>query len=251
MNLQRKLDRELRGHAGNMPKDDGSDMRRYVAIAEAYAENEHQLAVLSDLAGHESVVVHGKFSQLLDIDTERCGGRIASIWEEDIFRIVHSDDIAKKMLNELLFFHHIGKLPPARRFDRCLMQRLRMRGRGGEWLEVLHRLYYLPARDGKSVGFALCLYGAMTLPLAGGSMAVDTVTGRTVVLGESSGGGILSRREKEVLRMIAGGDTSREIACALNISICTVSRHRQNIIAKLQVRNSVEACRRARSLDLL
>ncbi len=44
---------------------------------------------------------------------------------------------------------------------------------------------------------------------------------------------------------------SKEIAAALSISVNTVSRHRQEILGKLQVKNSIEACRVARELRLI
>ena len=44
---------------------------------------------------------------------------------------------------------------------------------------------------------------------------------------------------------------SKEIASTLSISINTVNRHRQNILEKLHVSNSIEACRIAKGLKLL
>lgn len=51
----------------------------------------------------------------------------------------------------------------------------------------------------------------------------------------------LSRREREVLRLVAAGKTDREIANALFISRRTVTSHVTNIMAKLQVANRVQA----------
>jgi two-component system response regulator NreC len=50
----------------------------------------------------------------------------------------------------------------------------------------------------------------------------------------------LTQREQEVLTYIAEGYTNRQIADALVISIKTVDRHRENIMAKLDVHNRVE-----------
>ena len=62
---------------------------------------------------------------------------------------------------------------------------------------------------------------------------------------------ILSEREKEILRCIRKGLSSKEIAATLYISVNTVNRHRQNILEKLSVGNSIEACRAAELMKLL
>jgi len=54
------------------------------------------------------------------------------------------------------------------------------------------------------------------------------------------GDDVLTAREREVLTCIAEGMTNREIAEALVISIKTVERHRENIMAKLDMHNRVE-----------
>lgn len=53
----------------------------------------------------------------------------------------------------------------------------------------------------------------------------------------------LSVREKEVLRLVASGHTSAEIAARLLISVMTVNTHVRNIYRKLQVRTRAQAVR--------
>lgn len=53
----------------------------------------------------------------------------------------------------------------------------------------------------------------------------------------------LSTREKEVLRLVASGYTSAEIAARLPISVMTVNTHVRNIYRKLQVRTRAQAVR--------
>ena len=56
---------------------------------------------------------------------------------------------------------------------------------------------------------------------------------------------LLTPRELEVLKLIAEGNTSREIAAMLVISIKTVDRHRTNMLEKLGMRDRVELTRYA------
>lgn len=58
--------------------------------------------------------------------------------------------------------------------------------------------------------------------------------------GDASADDLLTAREREVLACIADGMTSREIAEKLVISVKTVERHRENIMAKLDIHNRVE-----------
>jgi LuxR family maltose regulon positive regulatory protein len=61
----------------------------------------------------------------------------------------------------------------------------------------------------------------------------------------------LSRRELEVVRLIAQGFSNREIGERLFIALVTVKGHNQRIFGKLQVKNRTEAVVRARELGLL
>jgi len=48
----------------------------------------------------------------------------------------------------------------------------------------------------------------------------------------------LSKREKEILKLVVQGYTDKEVACELNISSHTAITHRKNIINKLKVKNT-------------
>lgn len=61
----------------------------------------------------------------------------------------------------------------------------------------------------------------------------------------------LSGREREILRHVANGYTSQEIAQHLDIALLTVNTHVRNIYRKLQVRSRAQAVRAALSHGLL
>src|SRR4051794_12353018 len=67
---------------------------------------------------------------------------------------------------------------------------------------------------------------------------------------DANGAG-LSRRELEVVRLIAVGRTNREVAQELYLSPRTVDMHVRNILRKLDCRSRVEAAHRAGELNLL
>ena len=63
--------------------------------------------------------------------------------------------------------------------------------------------------------------------------------------------GVLSKREREVLHLIAQGKTDRQIADELFISRITVSNHVVHILDKLDVPNRTAAAIRAAGSGLL
>ncbi|MBY0488503.1 MAG: response regulator transcription factor [Gemmatimonadaceae bacterium] len=61
----------------------------------------------------------------------------------------------------------------------------------------------------------------------------------------------LTTREREVLQLIAAGHTTSEVAERLNISPHTATRHRANLMQKLDAHNQVELVRIASSQGLI
>jgi DNA-binding NarL/FixJ family response regulator len=66
-----------------------------------------------------------------------------------------------------------------------------------------------------------------------------------------SGTPVLTRREKEVLELIADGMTNAQTAKQLFISVATVDTHRKNLLAKFGVRNTASLIRAAAQLQLI
>ncbi|MEU2298214.1 response regulator [Streptomyces antibioticus] len=63
--------------------------------------------------------------------------------------------------------------------------------------------------------------------------------------GEEDAGQLLTPREEEVLKLVAEGHSSKEIAEILFISVKTVHRHRANLLHKLGLRDRLELTRYA------
>ncbi|MDQ3227580.1 MAG: LuxR C-terminal-related transcriptional regulator [Chloroflexota bacterium] len=76
-------------------------------------------------------------------------------------------------------------------------------------------------------------------------------TARLARMALPTGQRILTRREMEVLRLVATGDTDRGIADRLYVSRRTVSSHVSNILAKLEVPSRRAAVVTAARIGLL
>jgi two-component system secretion response regulator SsrB len=63
--------------------------------------------------------------------------------------------------------------------------------------------------------------------------------------------GLLTPRQRDILRLVSIGHTNREIASVLQISVRTVEVHRFNLMRRLNVRNVAQLLRRALQLGLL
>jgi len=61
----------------------------------------------------------------------------------------------------------------------------------------------------------------------------------------------LTKREQQVLELIAQGKTSPEIAGELNLSTSTIENHRLNLFFKLGVKNMIALLNKARQLGLI
>jgi DNA-binding NarL/FixJ family response regulator len=64
-----------------------------------------------------------------------------------------------------------------------------------------------------------------------------------VLAQDSRVSGPLTARELEIVKLIAEGESSKEIAQQLVISLKTVESHRANILRKLEMRDRVQLTR--------
>ena len=62
---------------------------------------------------------------------------------------------------------------------------------------------------------------------------------------------VLTRREKEVLELIAEGMTNNEIAKKLFVANTTVDTHRKNLLAKFEVKNTASLVKMAVQMQMI
>ncbi|MFC7345895.1 response regulator transcription factor [Chryseobacterium zhengzhouense] len=216
-------------------------------MAKNFVELENGIAILSDLKNNKSYIYSGKIADELNVFQNKKSIEIESIWEDELFDILEADDVLQKHILELQFFQFIKTVPFEKQKDFSVVSRLRI---SGKQKSLIHKMFYFSDPYHKNVEFALCLYHFDFFMVANYTgMIINNSDGEIIRHTEVENSDFLSSREKEILRMIQLGKKSKEIAGLLFISVNTVNRHRQNILEKMRVSNTTEACTMALKLN--
>lgn len=223
--------------------------QRLCLIAQSYSICENSIAVLSNLRTGKSHIFFGKSCKILGLGKSNTIQTVDSVWEEEIYNRIHPDDWKKRCLQELTFFRKVSSSHSKDIFSCYLENTIRMCDKEGEYHSWKHRIFYFSGDGQQGISYSLCLYN-LTSEDSEAAYLINTMTGekKNLLTDENQ---LLSDREKIILQMIQNGKSSKMIADKLEISKHTVDRHRQNIIAKLQVNNTTEACHKAKRLGLI
>lgn len=223
--------------------------QRLCIIAQSYSICENSIAVLSNLRTGKSHIFFGKSCRILGLGKSNTIQTVDSVWEEEIYNRIHPDDWKKRCLQELTFFRRVSSYHSKEIFSWYLENTMRMCNIKHEYNYWRHRIFYFSGDGQQGISYSLCLYN-LTSEDIGVAYIINTMTGEKKVL-LTDENQLLSVREKIILKMIQSGKSSKIIADKLKISKHTVDRHRQNIIAKLRVNNTIEACQKAKKLGVI
>ncbi len=83
------------------------------------------------------------------------------------------------------------------------------------------------------------------------SPIVTNILAESVIKSETPEPGEITPREKEVLDLVALGNSTKQVADRLGISIRTVESHRINMLKKMRVSNTAELIRKAIELKII
>lgn len=250
MDIRNKLDNELLKQSFGKELQQPDRLNECKRIASTYAQIENSTAVLSDMKTNTSYIYYGGMAERLGIAKRNSTKTIHSIWEEDIFSRIHPDDLPEKHLQELRFLHFLKSIPEEERSDYYISSQIRMHDNSGVYIHISHKMFYTASDANGNIWLAICLY-SLAESTSLGSAIINSANGQRLELKKQNCNDLLSAREKEVLQLIEQGKMSKEISSILFISINTVNRHRQNILKKLHVDNSIQACQIARGLGLI
>lgn len=254
--LRKELDEIYRSHElalETLPTEALSEAKR---IADSICKINDGCVVITDAASNRCHVYSGSFAKLMGYGNDSLSYFEADSSDEDvIYERIHPEDLVDKRFLEYEIFKLADRTIPAEKLHYIARCKIRMKDSGGNYRRVDNTTQLLTLSPAGRIWLILCTYRlAADIPPHEGidPYIIDTCTGETFPYSFSNRRKqILTAREKEILTLIRDGKLSKQIAAALGISINTVNRHRQNILEKLSVGNSVEAVTAATLMRLL
>ena len=158
--------------------------------------------------------------------------------EDCIYRRIHPEDLVEKRLMEYKFFQKTFSMSPGERLKYRGRCRLRMMNEKGVYQYIDNLVQIMQNTPAGNVWLIFCLY----------SLSADQRPEQGIYA-------TITQMERGEVETLSLSEEHRnilsEIAATLYISVNTVNRHRQNILEKLSVGNSIEACRAAELMKLL
>lgn len=212
--------------------------------------------IITDAAKDVSYLIAGRFASLLGLtDDTTLYKEISSSDEDLIYNRIHPEDLVDKRILEYEFFKHVDDMPAEEKVKYKATCHFRIKDRDNRYIMVKNSTQILMPSPAGRIWLILCRYDfSPNQNIHSGIIPkiLNNQTGEVLSLSFSEKRkNILSIREKEILLLIKEGKPSKQIADTLGISVHTVNRHRQNILEKLSVGNSVEAIVAATSMGLV
>ena len=224
-------------------EDEKDNLEQYLNKIKVLVELDQSLAVLSNYQENCSYIFSGDFGKLFGVTTPFA--KIDSAFEDEIFSKIYSDDLLERHVLELRFFQFQKQIPLAERRKYFTLCNLRL-AIDDHYIYITHRTIYVESMTNGSVFLSLCLYNPSSDQQSKKGIEgriINNETGKMIPISEYQcyDKDLLGARELEVLKEIALGKKSKQIADELCLSPYTIYRHRQNILKKLNVSNSSEA----------
>ncbi|MCF0051731.1 LuxR C-terminal-related transcriptional regulator [Dyadobacter sp. LJ53] len=167
---------------------------------------------------------------------------------------IHPDDLEELKKNGSNAMNFIMSVPPKTRKHYKMVSEYRIRADNKKYVQVIEQQQIL---EQDALGNIWLSLGVIDISpdqtdVQGVKYQINNFhTGELIQLAETGETSGLTEREKEVLKMISAGKLSKEIGWSLQISVHTVNTHRQRILGKLRVDNSIEAVNIAKRNGLI
>jgi DNA-binding CsgD family transcriptional regulator len=172
-------------------------------------------------------------------------------------KLIHPEDLSFVLDTEYEAFFFYKNLPVSEKKDYKLMYDFRVKSNKGTYMRVMHQFVILEQdRSGKS-WLALLVTDILSEEAKDDrpQRRIMNIRNNKIYLFHKdevcNSGKLLTKRETEVMGLIAQGFDSQNISDRLFISVNTVNNHRQNILSKTRSANTAQALLYAKKIGIV
>lgn len=235
---------------------DASKVEVAKSIAEILSDTTGGCTVITDACCDKCYIYSAGLGVLIGLSEEcKIYYEENSSDEDVIYNRLHPEDLVEKRMLEYEFFKMVNSVSRDEKKNFKATCRIRMKTIDKDYIFVENSTQIVGLSPAGKMWLILCCYNLSPDQKEHNDIEphiINKSSGKILTLsfGERRKH-VLTEREKEILHLIKEGYPSKKIADLLEISVHTVNRHRQNIIEKLSVGNSIEAISAATSMGLL
>ncbi len=215
------------------------------------AVNDSAISIF-DLNKKEHIYISDNFSKMLDYDLEEMKRQGNDFFDSK----VHPDDFLNNLKNGIELIKFSYSVPIKHRRDYKLLSEYRIKNGKGDYIRIIEQQQILELDKKGNFWVALSTVDISPNQDLNEGVKARIFNFRTKEFvhfpfqSQRKEDDKLSKREKQILGLIKDGMLSKEIAEKLYISVHTVNTHRQRILEKLKVSNSIEAIQYFNSLGI-
>lgn len=208
-----------------------------------------------DLFRKQHIYLSKGYSNILGLDLETISKHPE---KADTDSLLHPEDVIQMTIAGMHFLRIAFQLPVSEKKHAKLITEYRILNKKNEYIRVIEQFQAIELDKRGNPWLALCFMDISPNQEADAPFRCKAINHATNEIWDWKAQSdsearreVLTRRESEILGLVAEGMMSKEIASKLFISIHTVNTHRQRILEKLGADNSQEAIAYAKKLDLI
>lgn len=250
--LQNRMNRILESQKPSPEHTDYSILNYHLRLLEHLSLVENSSMTIYDVFQRRYVFVRNRFREIIDYDEKAAAEQGYAFF----FKLMHPDDIAFVLDTSIRSLEHMTELPPAERKDYKTVFEFRLRNREGKYIRFIQQVVNLELDLIGNMWLILILMDVNPNQMGSKQLLRSTLnmkTGKVIPFTDEKDEkqSQLTKRELEILGLIAKGMASKEIADQLYLSVNTVNNHRQRIIEKMDVSNTSEALSYAMRIGII